>query len=157
VACSLASRTPGCDCDPVSSIWGNIPAGISALVALGSALWSAVSAVRSRKARAETDQLVKDAANAAIRSADAESQAAAVLARLTAVHEEQARIGPPRDPPSVRPPEPLQFGICSVKTNSMCCCTTFQTVPASMSLHLVSRYGGPRDLLGARSTAAHRS
>jgi hypothetical protein len=61
-------------------------------VALGSALWSAVSAVRSRKARAETDQLVKDAANAAIRSADAESQAAAVLARLTAVHEEQARI-----------------------------------------------------------------
>lgn len=72
--------------------WGNIPAGLSAAVALGSALWSAFSALRSRKARAEADQRARDAAEAAVRSADAESRAAAAIERLTAVHEEDARL-----------------------------------------------------------------
>ena len=60
----------------MSSIWGNIPAGISAGVAVVSAVVSAVSALRSRKARVEADQRAKDAAEAAIRSAEAQRQAA---------------------------------------------------------------------------------
>jgi hypothetical protein len=113
-------------------------------------------AVRSRKARAETDQLATDAANAAIRSADAESQAAAALARLTAVHEEQARIrsaekSAEREAAGTAPIWYLQrqdeFHVLHNVSNG----------PASMSPHLVTRYSGPGDLLGARSIAAHRS
>lgn len=65
----------------MSSVWGNVPSWISAGVALASAVVAAVSAVKSRKARAEADQRAKDAAEAAVRSAEAQQQAADAAAR----------------------------------------------------------------------------
>lgn len=70
-----------------------------------SALSAAVSAVLSRKARAEAAQLAKDAANAAVRSAEAQRQAAEAAERLATVHEEQARIrSAERDAAAGQPP-----------------------------------------------------